>query len=52
MGTSIPLVEARRFDAAQLAARKGATTVSVCLPARNEERTLVLADVNGLKRFV
>jgi glucosyl-3-phosphoglycerate synthase len=40
MGTSIPLLEGRRFDAAELADRRGATTVSVCLPARNEERTV------------
>jgi glucosyl-3-phosphoglycerate synthase len=40
MGTSIPLLDARRFDAADLAARKGATTVSVCLPARNEAETV------------
>ena len=31
---------AEEFSAADLAARKGATTVSVCLPARNEEATV------------
>jgi glucosyl-3-phosphoglycerate synthase len=40
MGMSIPLLDARRFHAAELAERRGATTVSVCLPARNEERTV------------
>jgi glucosyl-3-phosphoglycerate synthase len=40
MGTSIPLLDARRFDAAELADRKGGTTVSVCLPARNEAATV------------
>ena len=40
MGTSIPLQHGTRFDAVELADRRGATTVSVCLPARNEERTV------------
>ena len=31
---------AGEFSAADLAARKGSTTVSVCLPARNEEETV------------
>jgi glucosyl-3-phosphoglycerate synthase len=40
MGTSIRLLDAQRFDATELAQRRGSTTVSVCLPARNEERTV------------
>jgi glucosyl-3-phosphoglycerate synthase len=40
MGTSIPHIDARRFVGAELAERKGSTTVSVCLPARNEARTV------------
>lgn len=40
---------ARHFDAATLAARKSGTTVSVCIPARNEEATVgsVVTSIRG-----
>ena len=44
------IVDARAFDAAGLAAAKGPTRVSVCLPARNEAATIgtIVEIVHGL----